>query len=106
MNNEELQPEDRPLRALLRESMPGEPLPPRFRQNVWSRIEQSSRERFSILRWLEDWLGARIRPGLALGVVAAVMIIGGSLGVADGRSHSKQLAEQRYVASVSPQVEP
>jgi hypothetical protein len=51
-------------------------------------------------------MDARIRLSLALSAVVAVVIIGGSFGVADGRSHAKELAQQRYVASVSPQVEP
>jgi len=57
--------DDLRLRKLLRDSRSGEPLPPRFQERVWQRIETAERTAAPAFS-LSQWLGALFaRPAFA-----------------------------------------
>ncbi|MBM3879861.1 MAG: hypothetical protein FJ387_09100 [Verrucomicrobia bacterium] len=89
---------DSALRTLLREARVTPELPLRFQAAVWRRIEQT--------RAARDWLGPIVswlwRPRLALAGATALLLFGGSLGLAEGVRLAKENAKERYVAAVSP----
>ena len=108
MKQENLRPEDQRLRSLLRESIPQQLLPPGFHHAVWRKIElaQITNEPFSALEWFDNAIAWLLRPRLALAVGVAMVVLGSSLGVADGIASSKHAAQERYIASVSPLAVP
>ena len=97
-------PDDAKLRALLRESRPAADLPPGFRDAVWRRIERAGAP--AIARAAADWLDQLaawfLRPGRAFATAAILLVLGISLGIAQGASRAKDLAKERYLDSVSP----
>jgi len=95
---------DEALRKILREARPAPDLPPGFQNTVWHRIEAAelASEPNSEIPWLDRMVGWLLRPRLAIASIALLFILGGSLGVMAGVSHSKQTDRDRYVASVSP----
>jgi hypothetical protein len=99
-------PDDPQLRALLRESRPAPELPPGFQDAVWRRIERAevSAARPTAADWLDRLAAWILRPRRALAAAAAMLLLGISLGIAQGASHANDLARQRYVNSVSPPV--
>ncbi|MBI5388039.1 MAG: hypothetical protein HZA90_25525 [Verrucomicrobia bacterium] len=104
MNEEHLNAEDARLRTLLQRSRPAPPLPPRFREAVWRRIERQEPRATadSPLGWLDtlaEWL---LRPRLALAGAAALLVAGAVAGVFTGLTAAKHEAQARYVAAVSP----
>ena len=92
-------PDDTRLRALLRESRLAPDLPPGFQDAVWRRIE---REETPAANWLEALASWFLRPRRAFATAAAMLLLGVSLGLAQGSSHADELAKQRYLDSVSP----
>ncbi len=99
--NDEINPsEDAKLRALLRETraMPG--LPPGFERNVWRRIERA--EARPQRPWLEVAAAWFLRPRLAVGGLAVVMILGVALGTFSNAASARDSARVRYVTSVDP----
>jgi hypothetical protein len=96
--------DDGRLRALLRESRPAPPLPPRFQESVWHRIEhaQAPSQNVSWAEWLDRAAAWLLRPRLALAGVAAMLLVGISIGVLQGGSLANELAKQQYLAAVSP----
>ena len=104
MKESMLPPEDRALGRLLHECKPRGELPPGFQNSVWRRIEREGlTEETASPSWLEKTVSWILRPRFALTSAAALLIIGASIGVLDGVSFSRQSAQMRYVASVSPQ---
>jgi hypothetical protein len=104
MKQHSLEPDDAPLRALLRESRPSPPLPPRFAENVWRRIEQSEPvpalpPGFRARPWFERLL----QPRWALGSLAALLVASATAGVMSGTATARHAAQERYLASVAPQ---
>jgi hypothetical protein len=97
-------PEDERLRSLLRESRAAPPLPPRFQESVWRRIESGEVPRD--VRILEQWLDSVaawvLRPRLALAGVAAMLLIGIAIGALQADRAAEDIAKHRYVAAVSP----
>jgi hypothetical protein len=96
--------DDLPLKQLLHDWKINEPLPPRFQEKVWRRIEKGeavARER----TWL-DWLRIAIaRPAYATVCAALLLVAGSAAGFwqasQDSARIEKELA-QRYVAAVDP----
>jgi hypothetical protein len=97
-------PDEAKLRALLRESRPAPDLPPGFQDAVWRRIERT--EAPAAARPAADWLDHLaawfLRPGRAFATAAVMLVLGLSLGIAQGASRGKDLAKARYLDSVSP----
>ena len=104
MNTSSQMPDDAKLRALLRESRPAPELPPGFQNAVWRRIERAEcpTSKPVGVDWLERLATWFLRPNRALATAAAMLLIGISLGIAQGASHANDLARQRYLDSVSP----
>ena len=104
MNNTLSQPDDAKLSQLLREARPAPPLPPGFQNAVWRRLEKAEppQEPFSLAGWLDRCAAWLLRPRLAAAGLAVLLLVGALVGVMDGVSLSKQAAQQRYLASVSP----
>jgi hypothetical protein len=99
------QPNDEKLGRLLREWRTDAPLPPRFQESVWRRIE--SAEKAPATRgWLPDWLvGLFARPAYVTVCATVLIIVGVSAGLWRGghdAARMDQQLSQRYVASVNP----
>ncbi len=92
-------PGDTKLRVLLRESRPAPELPPGFQNAVWRRIEQADTPAADWLDALASWF---LRPRRALMTAAAMLVLGISLGIAQGANRANDLAKARYLQSVSP----
>ena len=106
MNHEENN--DERLKDALRTWSVQTPLPPRFQENVWRRIEAAERQQqvpspLSIFRnWLER---AFARPAVAVAYVSAFALVGLTLGFKQAQSQSVNLESRlglRYVQSVDP----
>jgi len=97
-------PDQARLHALLHEARPVPDLPPGFENAVWRRIERA--EALAVERRTVNWLDRLaewfLRPGRALASAAIMIVLGISLGIAEGATHAKDLARERYVDSVSP----
>lgn len=100
--NDQINPSaDAKLRGLLRETRAAPELPPGFERNVWRRIERT--EPLPPQRpWLEVIAAWFLRPRLALGGLAAVMILGAVLGTFSHAASAMDSARARYVTSVDP----
>ena len=93
--------DDPRLSALLRESRAAPALPPRFRQNVWRRIEDAEAPTPSAA-WLDALAALILRPRFAL-IAATVLVMGGGfMGALDGRQAARHDAQMNYLASVAP----
>lgn len=102
MNEGKLNPEDARLRSLLRDSRASPALPPRFREGVWRRIENTEAGPSGVPAWLEVLVAGLLRPRLAFALIAALVLIGALLGVHDGSRVARQQAQARYVQAVAP----
>ncbi len=104
MNTSGQIPDDGKLRALLRESRTAPELPPGFQKAVWRRIEQAETpaDILSATDWLDRLASWLLRPGRAFATAAAMLVLGISLGIAQGASHARDVAKARYLESVSP----
>ena len=104
MNTTREMPDDAKLGALLRECRPAPDLPAGFQNVVWHRIERA--EAPAVSRSAADWLDHLaawfLRPGRAFATATVMLVLGISLGIAEGAGHAKDLAKERYVNSVSP----
>ena len=104
MNTNSQTPDDAKLRALLHESRSTPDLPPGFQNAVWRRIEraESPKARPVAADWLNRVATWFLRPNRALAAAAAMLLLGISLGIAQGATQANDLARQRYLNSVSP----
>lgn len=94
---------DARLNHLLREARPGVELVPRFREAVWRRIESvAASQTQRSMTWLEQFVAWMTQPRHALAGVAALVLVGIGLGLAEGGSLAHDLARDRYLAAVSP----
>lgn len=103
------QPElnDEPLRALLREARPAQPLPPRFQESVWRRIENEDAVPTAIAApfgWLQRWAERLLLPRFALGGLALLLVAGGLTGFVSSADVVKQQAQERYLSAVAPRI--
>lgn len=91
------------LRALLRESKSTSPLPPRFQENVWRRIERVEVGQPGDRRnWLDALVNLVLRPRLAFAAVAVLVLMGTVLGVREGVQTAHHEAQARYLTAVAP----
>jgi hypothetical protein len=104
MNNENIHSADAKLGMLLRASRVSPVLPPRFRENVWRRIEDAEAPAPSApgLSWLDALAGLVLRPRFALATVTMLIVAGALLGVRDGGQIARHDAQARYLAVVAP----
>ena len=105
MQNQALPPDDERLRTLLREERPAPPLPPRFQQSVWRRIESAETPATrtpSPFAWLEPWVERLFLPRFALASLALLLVAGGLTGVVASTGAAKQQAQERYLSAVAP----
>jgi hypothetical protein len=92
-------PDGAELRALLRESCLVPDLPFGFQDAVWRRIERAETPAADWLDALASWF---LRPRRAFATAAAMLLVGLSLGIAQGASRANDLAKARYLDSISP----
>lgn len=104
MNERDYEPNEARLGELLRASRPAPPLPPRFQEAVWRRIERAdpAPEALSPWAWLDQFVEMLLRPRVALAGVAILVFFSGLAGVLHGTSMAREAAQARYVASVAP----
>jgi hypothetical protein len=105
MKQDNFQDPDPQLRGLLREWRVNEPLPPRFQERVWKRIETAETKAVPAPAF-SAWLGALfMRPAFAAVLAALLLAAGTTAGYLranhDATRWDKQL-EQRYVAALDP----
>ncbi|MDE3098393.1 MAG: hypothetical protein KGJ88_02875 [Verrucomicrobiota bacterium] len=96
-------PEDAKLSGLLREARVSPPLPPRFQERVWRRIEAGETPATSG-SWLDALAILVLRPRFACATVTALMLAGIVLGTRQGAQIAKQDAQARYVAMAAPDI--
>ena len=92
-------PDNVKLGALLRESRLVPELPPGFQNAVWRRIERAEAPAADWLDALASWF---LRPRRAFATAGAMLLLGLSLGIAQGASRANDVAKARYLDSVSP----
>ena len=105
MKNDMQPPDDGRLRTLLRESRPAVPLPPRFQESVWRRIETAETPAIptpSPFAWLERWVERLLLPRFAFVSLTLLLVAGGLAGVITSAGAAKQQAQQRYLSAVAP----
>ena len=93
--------EDAKLQELLRGNRPAPPLPPRFQQNVWRRIEDTEAPA-KPASWLDALAALILRPRLALTASAVLLVAGILLGIHQGEQAARQEAQAHYLAAVAP----
>ncbi len=89
----------------MRESRPAPPLPPRFQESVWRRIERGEAPApvsLSLRAWLEGCIERLLLPRFALASLALLLLAGALTGVLASAGMAKQQAQERYLAAVAP----
>jgi len=87
---------DARLGSLLRESRATPSLPPRFREGVWRRIEESETSATQ-LGWLDALAAWALRPRFALAAAAVLICAGSIFGAVQGTQANHENAQTRYV---------
>jgi hypothetical protein len=95
-----MNPEDQKLSALLKGAKPSPSLPPRFRENVWRRIEHTPARQPN---WLDALAAMVLRPRIAWATALVLLVSGMLLGVHQGGQAARQADLTRYLAAVAPQ---
>ena len=98
---ENMNPDDAKLRGVLRAARPSHLLPPRFRENVWRRIEAAEAPVESG-SWLDALTALVLRPRFAYATVATLILAGILLGTYQGAQNAKRTEQARYLAVVAP----
>ena len=100
---------DTSLRALLQEWKPEASLPPRFQEQVWRRIERAEAApvpSISLPAVFSNWLTNLLaRPAFATTYVAALLVIGASVGWSQARQETARVTGElsaRYAQEVDP----
>jgi hypothetical protein len=105
MQNQALPPDDDKLGTLLREERPKPPLPPRFQESVWRRIETAETPATrtpSPFAGMEGWIERLLLPRFALASLTLLLVAGALTGVIASTSTAKQQAQARYLSAVAP----
>lgn len=88
------------------------PLPPGFRQSVWQKIDRQATApvHHSIVDLIRTWItGGVSRPHVAATYLAALLLIGITVGWTQGQRDSLRLQNdlaERYVRSLDPYLAP
>ena len=98
---ENMNPDDTKLSTLLHQGRVSPPLPPRFQENVWRRIDANAVPAKSD-SWLDALAALVLRPRFAYATVTVLVMAGALLGAHQGAQLAKQDAQARYVAMVAP----
>lgn len=77
-------------------------LPPRFREGVWRRIEESETPATAGMTWLDALAAWVLRPRFAMAAAVVLICAGSVFGAVQGTQANRQDAQSRYVASVAP----
>ena len=105
MLNQAQPPDDARLHTLLREAWPAPPLPARFQESVWRRVENAETAGIrtpSPFAWLERWVERLLQPRFALASLVLFLVAGGLMGVITSAGAVKQQAQERYLSVVAP----
>jgi len=109
MNTKHTNESDPALSAALKEWKLSDPLPPRFQEQVWKRIESAEAPpvtRGSPWSLLTDWINAMLpRPALALACATVLLLVGGAAGWAQARHEAGQVGDEleaRYLRVMDP----
>ena len=82
------------------------PLPPRFQEQVWKRIERAEIPSISVLEALRAWIAvAFARPAFAVAYVSVLLVAGLAFGFVQANAkaaHLDRQLEARYVQSIDP----
>ena len=103
---------DDTLRSLLKEWRTDIPLPPRFQENVWRRIESAEVPSSAPSVWavISHWIGNVLpRPALAVSYMTVLLAIGATVGWAQGRGDTAKAKADlggRYVRALDPYQTP
>ena len=102
---------DEPLHKVLQEWRVEAPLPSRFQESVWQRIEPAQTTATpSVWAIIVHWIGTVLpRPALAVSYVAVVLTIGATAGWAQARQEAARLHDElghRYVRLLDPYQAP
>lgn len=103
--------QDELLRKVLKEWCTDAPLPTRFQEGVWRRIERAQTQAVpSIWIVIAHWVGTVLpRPSLAAAYVAVLLTIGVTAGWAQARQDTARVKDelgQRYVRVLDPYQAP
>ena len=100
-----------PVRKVLQEWKVTTPLPPRFQEQVWQRIERAETQAVSSV-WavIAHWVGTVLpRPALAVSYVAVLLTIGLTAGWAQAHQTNARVKGElgeRYVRVLDPYQSP
>ena len=111
MNINEPGNHDEALRKLLREWRTDAPLPPRFQEAVWRRIERAQAPTGpSVWDVVANWIGTMLpRPALAVSYVAILLTIGMTVGWTQARQDTARVKGElgeRYIRTLDPYQAP
>jgi hypothetical protein len=96
---------DRQMDRVLREWKLTTPLPPRFHEAVWHRIERSEAQAPGWQVWLWRMSAAIARPALATSYLGILLLAGGLAGYLQARhanAHAEAQLSAQYVQAVDP----
>lgn len=100
---------DASLHALLKEWQPEASLPPRFRDQVWRRIERTEAALVlpgSLTTVVANWIANVLpKPALATAYVMVLLVIGASMGWRLARQKTARVTYElsaRYVKAIDP----
>ena len=93
------------LQKLLGQWKIAEPLPPRFKDSVWRRIERTDGATTAWELWQRWPETVFARKAVALAYVAVLLAVGVTAGYVNGQTHQQRSSAQlaaRYVQSLDP----
>lgn len=102
-----LESNDEPVRGLLQSARPAPPLPPRFQEGVWRRIESHGAFGMKVRplsAWLEQCVEWLLVPRFAVASLAFLLVAGGLAGLLSSAGAARQQAQERYVSAVAPEI--
>jgi hypothetical protein len=111
MNTNEPGNHDQALRKLLEAWRADAPLPPRFQDAVWRRIERAQTPAAPpVWNAIANWIGTMLpRPALAASYVAILLAIGATAGWTQARQESTRVKGElgeRYIRALDPYQAP
>jgi len=105
MKSQQFDQNDESLRRVLREWRVETPLPPRFQEAVWRRIELNDNRSYNWTLLLTRLLGAIAKPSLAMSYLMVLLLAGILAGYWQARitnTHAEEQLSARYVQVVDP----